>query len=754
MAEKKVSLDGLGAATIPQTLGSVLELTTDAVIAFDGMGRIIMANEQARQLFGAKETMLFGHQIQELFAKPYGAAERPAISALAKAGENSIFWQLPFPSDGSSVLVSLPREGDMPLELRVRCEKTSAASDTYVLCAHDADESVAQSREQERMVKDLTRANRRLSGTLRIVLDTLDNDDMSQLFSRTLEEIAETMEATGTLVYLAEPDGFHLRGHTASLADSALPPFLSYRNGMSRALLRSEHALRLRVLAPTTSDLRAGRTSRREVIDEETHEAHKVPSKLVPPFASFIAVPVWFGGHVIAVIEVGWERLHPTTKEDGRLLDAVASYLSVQLMGAFTQMRTEHAARLEALHSDLREKLYAAGEPSPEDGLSFFSQMAEGIGCIFCHVEENDYGPTAVAYLPNNGMRALPMEAEDIVGSKLGNEVALARIEAGSRLSDWLSSLGECSIGAFVDAGKVMDQKVAFMVLRPQDAEPLDTDELSFIHKCTDDFCELMAGTARRMQDKRISQALQLGMRNELQEVEGLTASGIYSSATADAFVGGDFYDLIRLPQRRAAVIMGDVSGKGVEAASVSAAVKTALGAYAWEGLAPARMVRSLNDFLLGFSRIETFATLFIGLIDIESGKISYCSAGHPPAILYRAKRGELETLDVQSGVVGAFEDMTYIDGETTADPGDFLLLYTDGTTEARNPVGAFFGEDGLKDAIMQQIPKGFDGILDRLLATLDTFTARNLDDDVAMVAVRYDGLRTQDGPEAAPSAK
>ena len=112
------------------------------------------------------------------------------------------------------------------------------------------------------------------------------------------------------------------------------------------------------------------------------------------------------------------------------------------------------------------------------------------------------------------------------------------------------------------------------------------------------------------------------------------------------------------------------------------------------------------------------------------------------------------EPILLEPTVDGAFEDMTYIDGETTADPGDFLLLYTDGTTEARNPVGAFFGEDGLKDAIMQQIPKGFDGILDRLLATLDTFTARNLDDDVAMVAVRYDGLRTQDGPEAAPSAK
>ena len=205
--------------------------------------------------------------------------------------------------------------------------------------------------------------------------------------------------------------------------------------------------------------------------------------------------------------------------------------------------------------------------------------------------------------------------------------------------------------------------------------------------------------------------------------------------------MGGDFYDLIRLPDRRAAVIMGDVSGKGVEAASVSAAVKTALGAYAWEGLAPARMVRSLNDFLLGFSRIETFATLFIGIIDLASGNLTYCSAGHPPAILYRAGRNELETLDVQSGVVGAFEDMSYVDGEVKVQEGDFLLLYTDGTTEARNPAGAFFGEDGLKDAIMQQIPQGFEGILDRLLATLDSFTARNLDDDVAMVAVRFDEI-------------
>ena len=231
-------------------------------------------------------------------------------------------------------------------------------------------------------------------------------------------------------------------------------------------------------------------------------------------------------------------------------------------------------------------------------------------------------------------------------------------------------------------------------------------------------------------------------MRNELQRVPGITAQGIYSSATATAVIGGDFYDLIRLPDQRSCVIMGDVSGKGVEAASVSAAVRTALGAYSWQGLSPARMVRLLNDFLLGFSRLETFATLFVGVCDLAAGTLTYCSAGHPPAILVRAGSCQVETLDVQSGVVGAFHEMRYRNGSVRLEPGDMLLLYTDGTTEARATDGSFFGEDGLRDAVMSEFPRGFEGVLDRLLSHLDSFTERHLDDDVAMVSLRFDDVR------------
>jgi len=189
---------------------------------------------------------------------------------------------------------------------------------------------------------------------------------------------------------------------------------------------------------------------------------------------------------------------------------------------------------------------------------------------------------------------------------------------------------------------------------------------------------------------------------------------------------------------------MGDVSGKGVEAASVSAAVKTALRAYAWQGLMPAVQVRLLNRFLLSFSRVETFATLFIGIIDLQKGVITYCSAGHPPAMLIRASTGTIEQLNVQSGAVGAFSEMSYTDGTTELFEGDILVLYTDGTTEARAQDGSFFGEDGLMDALLRERSQGIQGLPQRLLDRLDAFTSQHLQDDVAIVGLRFDDVHVK----------
>lgn len=598
--------------------------------------------------------------------------------------------------------------------------------------------------EHERVVEELRQANRRLSGTLKIVLDTLDSENVATLFSRVLEEISEAMDAWGTLVYLAEADGYHLRGMSQSLqglSGTRVVRFVPFERTLDALATHAGRTLRLRVQAPDKDDLRRGRLDARDVLDEETGETHRLVVDALPPFLSFYAVPVWFGAHVVGLIEVGWRQVHPTTQEDADLLDAVAQYLSVQLVGAFSALRAQREGRLRDVSTQMREELLARPELTGAAIDTAFARAAIELEAIAAPVHENVHQHTVVADLPQNGTCWVPVELSSLAKATESAEdaVSVVAITQGTSLSAWLEEQGEPCIGALMDAGKIAGERRACLFLRAADDEPFDDLELSFLHGLARDLVAAARGEEARKADRRISQALQTGMRNELQHVEGITAEGRYTSATAAAFVGGDFYDLIRLPAGRACVIMGDVSGKGVEAASVSAAVKTALGAYAWEGLRPAHMVRLLNDFLLGFSRLETFATLFVGVIDLGKRSLTYCSAGHPPAILVRSKRRELQMLDVQSGVVGAFREMTYKNGTVTISAGDTLLLYTDGTTEARARDGRFFGEDGLRDAVMRHVEVGVPGLCDALLSELDIFTDRTLEDDVAIVTLRFD---------------
>ncbi|WP_455136931.1 SpoIIE family protein phosphatase [Thermophilibacter sp.] len=737
---------GIGEGSVAGTLSLLLQLTGEAVLVFDGAGRVLLANDEACELM-AGGGVLVGTDVRLLFP-PAGpdAGEGPFDPA-----------SLPFSLDGTVAMVTCAVADGRALTLRVRCEAVRAPGETFLLVALPTDGDARRAREEGRALEDLVRANHRLSGTLRIVLDTLDADDLPALLDRLLEEITETMEADGTIVYLAESDGFHLRGLSSGLADEKVARFMPFGRSIERVAVRGGSAVRLRVSAPGTDALRQGRLAERDVVCEETGETVKVRSSLVPPFTSFMAVPVWFGGRVISIIEVGWRARRPMPKDDAQLLDAVAHYLSVQLEGTFTALRSRRAEHLADVGTRLREELLDAATADATPGVlgcleRVLEVASEELEADLALVRDNEHQALVVADLPLGGPHELACDLEALAAPCARDGVAVAPVLPDSALAAELRGLGEPCVGALVDLGEMGGARWRALMLRPDGAEPLGDIELEFLEELAADARDIARGEEEREQDKRIAQALQTGMRNELQDVPGITAEAVYSSATASASVGGDFYDLIRLPGRRACVIMGDVSGKGVEAASVSAAVKTALGAYAWEGLAPARMVRSLNEFLLGFSRLETFATLFVGIVDLAAGTIRYCSAGHPPAILVRAGADELSILDVQSGVVGAFHDIAYVDGEAALAPGDVLLLYTDGTTEARDPSGAFFGEQGLRDAVMRESAgeKRFEGFVGRLLGALDDFTGARLEDDVAMVALRFDELGPADetGPD------
>ena len=745
-------VEGIGEGSLVGTLSRLLQLTSEAVLVFDGLGRVLLANDEAAELFSGGQALV-GADVRALFPAADGSEPEDPF----------VLGDLPFEPDGSLALASCAATSGRLVPVRVRCDSVQAPGETYLLVAQAANGDDRLEREYDRELEDLRRANHRLSGALNIVLDTLDSDDVATLFGRVLEEICETVEADGTIVYLAEADGFHLRGISNSLSGEKICRFMAFNRAVERLAIREGHAVRLRICAPSGEDLRQGKLTVRDVVNEETHEIMRLKRDLLPPFTSFVAVPVWFGGHVISIIEVGWRRMHPLAKEDARLLDSVAHYLSVQLAGAFSSLRAERANRLSELGTELREELMAASEDvdAPKRLSAIFREAAEELEASAVRIQVNEHQRVVLADLPLSGLTELPLDLDELERGYLQDGVAVVGVLLDSELSEYLHDLGEPSVGALVDMGEVGGERHCWLALRPDGAEPFDDLELEFLSRLAEDVRTVALGEEARAQDKRISQALQTGMRNELQHVDGITAEAVYSSATATALVGGDFYDLIRLPDRRACVIMGDVSGKGVEAASVSAAVKTALGAYAWEGLSPARMVRLLNDFLLGFSRLETFATLFVGVADLKAATLTYCSAGHPPALMLGPGADEVSILDVQSGVVGAFHDMAYTDGVTHVRAGDVLLLYTDGTTEARSPDGAFFGEQGLRDMVMRESAgdKPFEGFVDRLLATIDAFTGQNLEDDVAMLALRFDDVGPSggsDGPgkKGAPGEK
>ena len=771
MADNKLSVrrvEGVVDGTVAATLSQLLRLTSDAVIVFNMEGTVLLANEEAESLFAKEDGTIAGLDVRFLFTP----ANQENLQKLFSVE------LLPFAIDGSTSMVAAPAQDGTSQVLSVRADYVGAPTQAIVLTASKLRDMASPMHDDERMVLDLRRANKRLSGALQIVLDTLDSEDMGQLIERVLEELSETVEADGALIYLAEQDGYHLHGATESLRRASLdriPRYFAFNSSLERLTFYSEHALRLHTMPLNSSALKQGRVKKRNLVNEETREVITVDASHLPPFTSFLVVPVWFGGHIVALIEVGWERKRALLVDDARLLDSIANYLSVQLVGALSAMRTQRRDTLrEALARVRQGLLHSAAEGEKISGerlqqvmrsvgtdLSaqvFSVDCCEVTGNITLHALGAEQAATAVdgakgaaeaggaqvaagaGGAQDGGKQiALPSTVE---GLKTGEgEASVKEVELDSALSRALAAQGLPCKGAVLFLGKFAGEQHTWLFLREENAEPLSDIELDFLDRVMLLVHSLAVGAEESQQNKHISQALQSGMKNELQQVEGISAEGIYSSATADAFVGGDFYSMIKLPGRRACIIMGDVSGKGIEAASISSAVKTALSAYAWEGRTPARMVATLNEFLLGFSRVETFATLFVGIVDLATSSLMYCSAGHPPAILVSAQSGEAELLDVQSGVVGAFHDMEYKNGMVHLHEGDILLLYTDGTTEARSPEGAFFGETGLRDMIMNEVPQGFDGLLNRFLSTLDRYTGRRLDDDVAMVALRFDEL-------------
>lgn len=215
-----------------------------------------------------------------------------------------------------------------------------------------------------------------------------------------------------------------------------------------------------------------------------------------------------------------------------------------------------------------------------------------------------------------------------------------------------------------------------------------------------------------------------------------------YSMAADE--VGGDYYDIVKFSETRFGLIIGDVSGKGTSAAFNMAQVKGIFHSLAQFDLAPDELIRKANLAVGKCLERSSFITASYFVIESDTRKVQYVRAGHCPTLLYCSKDNSARFLSSKGMGMGILRNSEYDKyvhaNDLTLQPGDLLVLHTDGITEATNRDGEQFGEERLQQSLMQHVGKNPAEIKEGIIADLYSFSEeKRLDDDYTLVIVKFE---------------
>ena len=224
----------------------------------------------------------------------------------------------------------------------------------------------------------------------------------------------------------------------------------------------------------------------------------------------------------------------------------------------------------------------------------------------------------------------------------------------------------------------------------------------------------------------------------KLPHVPGVRLSTRLISATAAADVGGDFYDFIECPgSGKLAIVVGDVCGSGIEAATLTGMTKNTIRAFAFEDPDVSSILARTNRVLYAQADASKFVAIFLGLLDIDSRELEYCVGGQPLPLLCRD--GRVTEFEPGSMPLGVEPEVPYSPSKIALKEGDSIFLFTDGLIEARQGP-KLLGVEAVKTIIHSEPTASLDTILDDLLAAARTFGGGTLRDDVALVGMRFEG--------------
>jgi sigma-B regulation protein RsbU (phosphoserine phosphatase) len=228
-----------------------------------------------------------------------------------------------------------------------------------------------------------------------------------------------------------------------------------------------------------------------------------------------------------------------------------------------------------------------------------------------------------------------------------------------------------------------------------------------------------------------------------LPAITGLELAAHYRTASA-RLVGGDFYDVFALTGGRWAVVMGDVSGKGAPAAALTSFIRYTLRALATHHDDPPMVLAALNSAMIAEQSLDAlpkFCTVVFAVITPYPAtgpggfEVTVAAGGHPPPYLLPATGGVQELSTPGGTLVGMVPDARFVVRTAHLDPGDALVLYTDGLTEARTHEGVEFGQEAVAEFLAGHTGRGAAELIDHLVVLLERFDRRRAD-DIALLAL------------------
>ena len=202
--------------------------------------------------------------------------------------------------------------------------------------------------------------------------------------------------------------------------------------------------------------------------------------------------------------------------------------------------------------------------------------------------------------------------------------------------------------------------------------------------------------------------------------------------------VGGDFYDFFLVGQDELCVVIGDVSGKGVPAALFMAVTRTMVKTRAADDKSPASIITQVNDELSVDNSESMFVTLFLGIFNTRTGEFRYTNAGHNPPYVKRVD-GEIETINQLHGpIAGAVDGLAYKQDSLVMNPGDLLLMFTDGVSEAMDAGSNLYGEQRIIDYLSNMDGSDPDNAVNGLAGSVDDYAGEEPQfDDITILALR-----------------